>query len=80
MDVEALGTSIRAARRAAGLTQAELGEFVGADRYAIAALERGRTTTQVQRLFDVLGAIGLEVEVRPRTKRLASAHSDVPSR
>lgn len=67
-----LATQIKAARRHAGLTQAELGEFVGADRYAIAAMESGRLTTQVRRLLEVLDAVGLEVELRPRTHRLAT--------
>ncbi len=72
MDITDLGRTIRAARRSAGLTQAGLGDFVGTDRFTIAALERGQATTQVKRLFEVLSAVGLEIEIRPRTSRLAS--------
>ena len=69
-----LGAAIRRARRAAGLTQAELGEFAGgADRHMIAALERGEVTTQLQRLLDIVDAVGLEIDLRPRTVRLASS-------
>jgi transcriptional regulator with XRE-family HTH domain len=76
-----LATRIKAARREAGLTQAELGEFVGADRYAIAALERGHLTTQVRRLLQVLDAVGLEIDLQPRTRRLATGipeHATTP--
>lgn len=63
-----LGTAVRDARRKAGLTQAELGEFLGGvDRHVIAAIERGRVTAQVQRILDLFEAVGLELELRPRT-------------
>ena len=76
MDIAELGRTIRAARQSAGLTQAGLGDFVGADRFTIAALEQGNATTQVKRLFDVLSAVGLEIEIRARTTRLASRDAD----
>jgi DNA-binding XRE family transcriptional regulator len=68
-----VGRAIRSARRKAGLTQAELGEFVGgAHRHAIAALERGEVTQQLERFFAIADALGLDVELRPRTTRLAT--------
>lgn len=61
-----LGQDIRDARIAAGLTQAELGEFVGdVDRHSIAAIERGQVTKQVARLLGMLDAMGLEIELVP---------------
>lgn len=67
-----LGETIRRARVAANLTQSDLGEFCGGvDRHVIAAIERGAVTTQVQRLFDVLDVLGLDIRVRPRTHRFA---------
>jgi HTH-type transcriptional regulator/antitoxin HipB len=74
-----LGAAIRRARKAVGLTQAELGAFAGADRFAIAALERGQVTTQVKRLVAVLDAVGLELTVSPRSRRLASSGDSAPS-
>jgi DNA-binding XRE family transcriptional regulator len=71
--IHTLGAAIRQARREAGLTQAELGAFAGADRFAIAALERGQVTTQVKRLLSVLDAVGLELVVVPRSRLLASS-------
>ena len=68
-----IATAIKDARLRAGLTQSELGEFVSADRFAIAALESATVTTQVRRLLDVLDAVGLEFDLRPHTQRLAAA-------
>lgn len=69
--VDQLAAAIRTARSRAHLTQAELGEFVDADRFAIAAIEAGKTTTQLRRLLDVLDAVGLELKVQARTQSLA---------
>lgn len=63
---EALGRVVRAARTAAGLTQAELAERARANRYAIVVLEGGSETRAVEVLFDALAALGLELTVRPR--------------
>lgn len=67
-----LAAAIRQARVDAGLTQAELGAFVGASRFAVADLEAGKVTTQLRRLIETLDAVGLELVVEPRSKRLAS--------
>ncbi len=75
--IRTLSTAIHDARVEARLTQAELGAFAGADRFAIAALERGQITTQVKRLLAVLDAVGLELTVAPRSRRLAV--SNIPT-
>jgi transcriptional regulator with XRE-family HTH domain len=71
-----LGSTIRTARTAATLTQAELGTFIGADRFAVAALENGLATTQVRRLIKLLDVIGLELSVTPRSRRLAYSEDE----
>jgi|HubBroStandDraft_6_1064221.scaffolds.fasta_scaffold5425698_1 transcriptional regulator with XRE-family HTH domain len=71
-----IGAAIRDARVGAGLTQTELGAFVGVDRFAIAQLENGRFTAQGRRLFDVLDALGMEIEVVRRSGRLAADATD----
>lgn len=63
---EALGRAVKAARRQAGLTQAELAERARATRYAITLLEAGHETRAIEQLFDVLAALGLELTVRRR--------------
>ena len=71
-----LGAALRHARKRAGLTQAELGEFAGIDRFAVAAIERGHATTQLRRLFALLDAVGLDLVVTPLSCRLATAGDD----
>ena len=75
----ALGKAVRDARKDAGLTQEELGAFVGGmPRHMVADLEKGHLTRQAQRLLDILDVVGLELDVRPRSARLAQADDDVP--
>lgn len=78
MQVREIGAAIRAARKGAGLTQADLGDFIGADRFAIADIERGEVTAQVRRLLDLIDILGLEIVVRPRTLGLASQEEPEP--
>lgn len=67
-----LGHNIREARIAAGLTQADLGDFAGGiDRHTIAAIENGQATKQLERVLTLLDALGLEVELVPRAVRRA---------
>ncbi len=64
-----IGAAIRAARKAAGLSQADLGAFVGdLDRHVIAAIERGELTLQVRRLLQLLDAVGLALAVQPAAR------------
>jgi HTH-type transcriptional regulator/antitoxin HipB len=63
---DALGRAIRAARKQAGLTQADLAERSNANRYAITVLESGHETRAIELLFDTLAALDLELTVRPR--------------
>ncbi len=71
-DAERLGRTIRQARKRAHLTQAELGQFAGVDRFTIANLEQGHFTTQVRRLLAVVEVVGLELTLTPRSRLLAS--------
>jgi HTH-type transcriptional regulator/antitoxin HipB len=66
---EALGRSIRAARRKAGLTQAELAARSLTNRQTIIGLESGHETRAIESLFDTLAALGLELAVRTRGER-----------
>jgi HTH-type transcriptional regulator/antitoxin HipB len=66
---EALGRSIRSARKQAGLTQAELASRSLTNRQTIIGLERGHETRAIESLFDTLAALGLELTVRRRGER-----------
>lgn len=62
-----LGALIRRARKAAGLTQGELGERISKRQATVSTLEAGEGAT-LHTLFAVLAALDLELVVRPRTK------------
>lgn len=58
-----LGTALRHYRQQAGLSQAELAELTGLNRTYLSALEQGRETEQLRRLFRVLGQLGVRVSL-----------------
>lgn len=62
----ALGRALRAARQARGMTQSELAERSRTNRFSIAQLEAGETTKVMEKLFEALAALELELVVRPR--------------
>lgn len=66
---QALGRTIRSARKQAGLTQAELATRSLVNRQTIIGLESGHETRAIESLFDTLAALGLELAVRPRGER-----------
>lgn len=53
------------ARKNAHLTQAELGERIGASKGFISDIERGRTVPSVSTFYRIAAAMGLTVELRP---------------
>lgn len=59
----ALGTALRHYRLQAGLSQAELADLTGLNRTYLSALEQGRETEQLRRLFRVLGKLGVRVSL-----------------
>ncbi|MEH0148090.1 helix-turn-helix transcriptional regulator [Corynebacterium sp. Q4381] len=63
----ALADALRAARRAAGLTQKDVAEAMGTTQSAISDLERGDTDPQLSTLQRYARATGarLDVDVRP---------------
>ncbi|MBO0880296.1 MAG: helix-turn-helix domain-containing protein [Mycobacterium sp.] len=61
-----LGRALRAARQAQGLTQSELAERSRTNRFSIAQLETGEATKAIEKLFDTLAALDLELVVRTR--------------
>lgn len=62
----ALGSAIRAARRAKGWTQTELAREMGVPQSWISSLERGATNPTFDSLMQVLAALELELATRPR--------------
>jgi HTH-type transcriptional regulator / antitoxin HipB len=63
-----IGAAIRRRRRSAGLSQTTLGAKTNLRQATISALEHGEPGTQLRTLVDVMGALGLEMVIRERSK------------
>lgn len=59
--------TIRAARRARGLTQAELADRAGVGRQWLVALEKGHERAELGKVISVMGALGLTLTSREDT-------------
>lgn len=66
---EDLAVAMRELRRERGMTQEELAEWIGVHRNYIGQLERGEMSTQIERTFDVLSLLGVDVVLVPRGGR-----------
>ena len=64
-----LGDVARLRRKNLQLKQTDLAGLGGTGNRFIVDLENGKPTMQFQKVLDVLHLLGLEVVVRPRTKR-----------
>jgi transcriptional regulator with XRE-family HTH domain len=64
-----LGRHIARGRRAQHLTQGDLATWLGVDRTTVLRLEAGKAG-QIDRLFDALGLLGLDLVLVPRTARV----------
>lgn len=68
---EALGTAIRDARKAAGLTQAQVAESAGMARSTIIEVERGQKSLSSDSLWNLAVALGT-----PLSAIIAAAEAD----
>lgn len=62
-----LGQIVRQRRKQLGLRQLDVAGMVNAGNRLIIEMERGKPTLQLQGVLEVLGLLGLELVVRPRT-------------
>lgn len=71
------GAHLRAARKAAGLTQAELGQRIGISGAAVCRIERGSAQVEMLAIVRLGDALGVDVvELIPRTPKSATvAHA-----
>jgi len=61
-----LGQRIADGRQEQSFTQGDLADWLGVDRTTVLRLEAGKAS-QIDRLFDILGLLGLDLVVVPRT-------------
>jgi HTH-type transcriptional regulator/antitoxin HipB len=59
-----LASHLRSLRKAAGLTQAELGRRLGVEQARVAKIERNPGSVSVHQLLEVLNALGASVFLR----------------
>lgn len=67
-DATAVGTTVRQARRAHGLTQSQLAGLAGTGLRFVSELERGKPNVALDKVLAVLAVLGLRlqaVEVEP---------------
>lgn len=58
-----LGQLMREARIARGLSQRELAALAGCSQRFLSELERGKNTAEIGKVFDVLEALGMLVDI-----------------
>lgn len=61
-----LGEYIRQERKKLQLTQKEISDFTDVGRKFVLDLEKGKSTTQIGKIFEVLNGLGLELHLIKR--------------
>jgi DNA-binding XRE family transcriptional regulator len=56
---------VREGREAAGLTQTQLAERIGASRFWVAAFEKGKPSVELGLALKAIQALGLPISIRP---------------
>lgn len=68
----ALSDQVRVRRRELGLTQVELADLAGCSARFVHDLERGKARLALDKVFDVLDVLGLELVVRRRASTVTT--------
>lgn len=77
-----LGALVRERREAAGLTQTQLAERIGASRFWVAAFEKGKPSAELGLALKAIQALGLSIQIEPEKDtppKKASSPRHVPS-
>jgi len=61
-----VGALVRQARLAAGISQSELGQRIGASRFWVAQFEKGKPGAELGLALKAMHAVGLAVQIEPR--------------
>jgi len=69
-DSKSLGALIKQVRKSQGLTQEQLAAFCGLGRRFIVELERGKPTSHIGKIIQVLSALGLSLHLADRKGEL----------
>lgn len=63
-----VGALVRERREAAGLTQTQLAERIGASRFWVAAFEKGKPSAELGLALKAIQALGLAINIAPSHK------------
>lgn len=63
-----IGATLQRRRKALNMSQAALGEKISLRQATVSKLEAGEPATRIETLMAALGALGLELVIRPRTR------------
>lgn len=70
-DPQQLGAALQRERKRQGLTQTQLAAKAGLRQQTISAVEGGKPRSELQVIFDIMTALGLELVLRPRDGQTA---------
>lgn len=76
-DTTQLGAALQRARKRAGWTQAQLAERAGVRQQTVSAVEGGKALTQLQTVFDIMAALGLEFTLQNRDAPAVPGHAEL---
>ena len=65
MNPAVVGALVREGREAAGLTQTQLAERIGASRFWVAAFEKGKPSAELGLALKAIQALGLSIRIGP---------------
>ncbi len=74
-----IGALVREAREAAGLTQTQLAERIGASRFWVAAFEKGKPSAELGLALKAIQALGMSIRIQPETDT-ATQQASSPAR
>ena len=75
-----LSTHLRALRKARGLSQMQLGAVLGVGQTRVTRIERDPTAISVEQLLGLLGALGVQMVLRPTGTRATAGQPEAPSK
>ena len=74
-----LGQTIRDRRKALALTQRALADYAGVGVAFLYDLEKGKTSTRLDKVLDVLRILGLEMVIGDGTRGIVVARAEKPT-
>jgi HTH-type transcriptional regulator / antitoxin HipB len=72
-----LGNVLRQARKAQNLTQADLAARAGVWQRTVSNIETSASGAKIDTIFDLLAALGLELQIVPRSKMTPGNLEDI---